>query len=1064
MTDKTLCALCLPLFLFSLSVSAVTPAVPSAEEVNRPFSDADAETFRQPPKVYRPGTLMFLLGGNVSKEGITADLEALAEAGISNLLLFHGEMGPKNWSGITNQIPCLSPQWEDFLKHTAKECKRLDLRFTFHNCPGWALAGGPWVQPENAMRNLTVVRKDIAVKDGEAHTLDLAVQPSLQSKERDYRDVCVLAFPTPEGETDSPIRPKSKTGAFAQAFDGKGVTLEPTADTAPHVTEIECERPTLIRTIQFSDVEGFSHSWAYEPGVDVKVEAVFPDGTTQTVLAAPMPQSAWQDEDLPMSFACDEAPNASKYRISIVNQHPMSLKYLRVYSAARKNNWESEAAWTLRSIDRSAEHPKQSPSAFVDADKIIDITDKFDPATGQVSLGGLSGNWTVLRFGHVNKLDRNKPAPAEGTGWETDKLSSAGPEAHFPPYLGKLVREGGALEGGLDGTHIDSWECGMQTWTLAMEQAFTEKNAYSLRKWLPAVFGFVLKDHETTSRFLGDWRRTISDLFTNRFYGKMAELAHQSGLTISFETAAGDVFPADLMAFQKFADVPMCEFWQPTADSYVGALNFKPVKPTASAARLYGKPRVAAEALTSFSLTWDEHFEMLKEVCNFHAVEGVSHIMFHTYTHHPTLDFLPPGTSFASGIGTPFLRKQTWWKAMPEFTAYLGRCTYLLERGKPVSDILWYLGDEVNHKPDQKIEFKGFKYDYCNPDALLNRLNVQDGQLVTPEGIAYRILYIPDNERLLPETVEKIVSFKKAGICVVGNPPRHIATLAGGEAAKQRFDTAVAAWKEGGIVSRLEDALKSLQPDVTGGARWAHRRIDGADWYFVCSPQGADFKGTLEFRNAGSVEIWDAVTGNISPSAAVVNGARTSVPLDLPRAGSCFVVFRHDKQNPLAHAEPNALTPLPITGAWTLTFPDGWGAPETLEIAELKAWKDLDLSQEGKAFSGSVTYSTAFDAGDVKPGNRYEIDLGRVDMLAAVTLNGKPLRTLWASPYRLDVSEAIRSGGNILNVEVTGTWFNRLVYDAGQPEAKRKTWTLRGPDKNAPLRESGLLGPVVFYH
>lgn len=83
-------------------------------------------------------------------------------------------------------------------------------------------------------------------------------------------------------------------------------------------------------------------------------------------------------------------------------------------------------------------------------------------------------------------------------------------------------------------------------------------------------------------------------------------------------------------------------------------------------------------------------------------------------------------------------------------------------------------------------------------------------------------------------------------------------------------------------------------------------------------------------------------------------------------------------------------------------------------------------------------------------------------MIASVSLNGKPLRVLWTPPYRLDITDAIQTGENILTVEVTGTWFNRLVYDAGQPEENRKTWTISGPSKDAPLRDSGLLGPVVL--
>ena len=83
-------------------------------------------------------------------------------------------------------------------------------------------------------------------------------------------------------------------------------------------------------------------------------------------------------------------------------------------------------------------------------------------------------------------------------------------------------------------------------------------------------------------------------------------------------------------------------------------------------------------------------------------------------------------------------------------------------------------------------------------------------------------------------------------------------------------------------------------------------------------------------------------------------------------------------------------------------------------------------------------------------------------MIAVVKLNGQTLRTLWTSPYKLDVSNALRAGTNELTVEVTSTWFNRLVYDAGQPEADRKTWTISGPSKDSQLRESGLLGPVVL--
>jgi hypothetical protein len=821
------------------------------------------------------------------------------------------------------------------------------------------------------------------------------------------------------------------------------------------------------------------HSWAYEPGVTVTVQAVMPGGRMQEILRSEMPQASWQD-DRPVTLACSETPGVSAYRITIANRHDIQFRSLRLFSGARQNNWESEAGWTLRGKVRAGEHPEQSAAAYIDPDQIHDLTPMMD-SDGHLRGQGLTGKWTVLRIGHVNAGQKNGPAPAEGTGWECDKLSEAGADAHFAGYIGRLSGKGGPLDGGLlNGMLLDSWECRTQTWTPDMEAEFGRIAGYPLRQWLPAVFGYVLKDTETTLRFLHDWRSAVGDLFAGRFFGRMALLAKENNLNISYETAAGDIFPADILEYYKYADVPMCEFWHPISDSWVGAINFKPIKPTASAARLYGKPRVAAEAFTSFALSWDEHLEMLKEVMNVNCIEGVTHLVFHTYTHNPRTDFLPPGTSFGSDIGTPFLRGQTWWKYMPEFVDYIARCGYLLERGKPVSDILWYLGDEISHKPDQKAPFpQGFKYDYCNPDVLVNRLAVQDGMIATPEGIRYRALWMPDARRMLPETLEKLRTLVHNGATIIGDAPQGLATLTGGDAAQQRFDAAVRdIWGdspqkgirksgEGTVIQgmTIDEALNALSfaPDITGGdALWLHRSVKGADWYFVCAPKGGGFNGTLDFRNSGnSVEIWDPVTGSVTPAVAVRKGERTAVTLDLPQAGSCFVVFRKTGKANVAPAPIQwSATPVPLTSPWTLSFPAGWDAPASLQITELAAWKDLDLSPEARAFSGTVSYTTTFDAGEVKPETHFSLDLGRVEMIAEVSLNGKALRTLWASPYRLDLTGAVQSGVNTLAVKVTGTWFNRLVYDAGQPEDKRKTWTINGPAGDAPLRESGLLGPV----
>ena len=1073
----------------NFELAAQTSTLPSMEELNKPFGIKDSEMFKEPTKSFKPETWFHFIGGNISKEGITADLEAIATAGFSGIQLFHGQFGGA-WPGVEPQITCLSPLWDDAIEHVGKECQRLGLNFTMQNCPGWAMSGGPWIKPSNAMRHLVSSRTDISNED--IINLNLPIPQPSNEPWRDYRDIKVLAFQTPEDDNDESLIPTNissnfKDSSFEKIFVEKldnPIVLSPTTSDKPHWIEVSFSDASPVRTIVFPSVQSFNHSWCYDPGVSVKVEAVMADGSLVKILKADMPQSNWQD-NMPISLACDEINGTNTYRISIVNAHEMRLNSLHLLTAARKNNWESEAGWTLRSIVRGNEHPKQSKEAFIDPNTVKDISSKMD-SNGELNWKAPSGKWTILRIGHVNTGRKNGPAPPAGTGWESNKLSESGPNAQFGGYIGKLTSGKGPIQGLLNGVLMDSWECETQTWTEDMEFQFNRINNYELDDWLPAIFGYVIKDHETTTKFLRDWKVTISDLYTNKFYGQMANLAHKNGQFITFETAAGDVFPGDILEYFKYADIPMCEFWQHPDNSFVGSINFKPIEPTVSAARLYGKTRVAAEAFTSFSVSWNEHLSLFKETANLNLVKGVTHLVFHTYTHNPRTDFLPPGSSFGSiEIGSPFLRGQTWWKYMPEFTNYLARSSYLLERGKPVSDVLWYLGDEINHKPDQNNDFPiGFKYDYFNPDILLNRLTVKNGLIETPEGIQYTVLYLPDTHRMLPRTLEKLLELVKEGATIIGEAPDYLATLSNSDEAQKLFDKYVSQlWGEaskpgirkvgkGKVVSGIEISqaleLLKIEPDVIGGNEmWLHRKTDQADWYYVCAPKGKGFKKSLSFRNKGNVEIWDPLTGNIQPIVSTQTENRTEVLLDLPQAGSCFIVFRKTNKKIEEKYLDNSLEKpqqeIALQKPWTLNFPVGWGTPSSIKVNELKAWKDLNLNSEAKAFSGTGIYTTTFDVENIKKDSQFVLDLGQVEMIADVWLNGKSIQTLWSLPYKVDLTEDVRSGENDLVIKVTNSWFNRLVFDANQTEDQRKTWTIKGPSKDEPLKDSGLIGPVKLY-
>jgi len=323
----------------------------------------------------------------------------------------------------------------------------------------------------------------------------------------------------------------------------------------------------------------------------------------------------------------------------------------------------------------------------------------------------------------------------------------------------------------------------------------------------------------------------------------------------------------------------------------------------------------------------------------------------------------------------------------------------------------------------------------------------------------------------------------------------------------------------------LEGALArmGLEPDIVGKhVWWSHRRAKGAEWYFVAASGRNGFRGTLDFRCLGRAEIWDPVSGTVSKAGVVARAAgRSRIALDLPPAGACFVVFRDVRADGCAivrverdgaavfnaaagaaGGEPstNTVTPVceavdggrsliawepgayrvscddgsdfsvdvrharkvPLDSLWRLSFPQGWDAPTYARVDTLVPWSDLDLSPAARAYSGTAYYTRDFDVGDLPEGTPVSLDLGRVEMIASVRVNGQEAGTVWAAPYRVDVTKIVKPGVNWLVVEVTSTWFNRLAFDAGLPEAERKTWTLNGPDKTARLQPSGLLGPVTL--
>lgn len=1111
-------------------------------------ADPLAAGFAEPPHESRPETWFHLIGGNVAKPGLTADLEAVAGAGLSGIQLFHGQFGGP-WPGVTSQIACLSPSWDDMITHTADECRRLGLSFTMQNCPGWAMSGGPWIKPENAMRHLVSSRTDVV--GGRNVSLALPKPQPSTEEWRDYRDVAVIAFPTPAGDDGTHIIPTAVRGSddtqpWADLLNGvKDVSVK---IPKPGWVEVSFAQPVTLRSLELPPVEKFSKRRGFDPGVAIRVQALGENGLME-VARREVPRSNWQD-DQPLVLALPDA-TAITFRITFENKFPLEITKLRLSSAARVDDWHGQAGYVLRSLDRSPP-PVQDKAAWIAPASIIDLSKNLD-SEGKLNWQAPAGKWTVLRCGHVNTGARNGPAPKEATGFECDKLSKNGADAHFAGYIGRISAPGGPADAGrLQGMVIDSWECHTQTWTPAMEQEFLQLRSYALRPWLPALAGWVVGDHLTSQRFLRDWRATLNDLLVTHYYERLATLGRERGMKLSFESGPGDVPTGDILQYYGKADIPMCEFWH-LNDPHWGGLECKPMLPAVSAAHIYGKKRIAAEAFTNIDIKWNEHPFMLKHLADRHFAQGLNHLVFHTYTHNPRLDVVP-GTSFGAQIGTPFIGGQTWWPYMPEWTRYLSRCQFMLEQGQPVADVLWYLGDDLDHKPRQEPVFpEGIKFDYVNSDALIHRIRVADGILKTPEGVTWKAIWLPDGTRLTVPSLTRLHDLIQQGATVIGIASSQNPSLIGGAGDDQKFNQltrelwgepmAAAGdrkigkgrllWGEG-LASALQKS--GVEPDLigAGAATWCHRRTDDAEIYFIAADRRFPLNANLQFASQGVPELWNPLTGSGQPANFYqTDGNQTRVHIDLPAAGSVFVIFRKaeskasftrmsrdgetlidlmdpqrvDKNPPQAvqglqpgellqpHVEDPPLSAqlldggqrllawqggnyqlqradgsvakltvpelpaIPLVGPWKLAFPPGWDTPESINLPELTPWSAL-TDPATRAFSGSATYTCAVQLETPAADTRVMLDLGRVSMIAEVTVNGKPAATLWAPPFRADITPYLVSGANAISIKVTNTWFNRLAYDAALPEAQRKTWTIRAPAANSPLETSGLIGPA----
>jgi hypothetical protein len=942
--------------------------------------DEVAGNFKSPDKKYGVNCWWWWLNGNVSKNAITGDLEAMKSRNFHGAMIF--DAGGYNQRGNKDipQGPLFgSKEWTELFVFALDEAKRLGLEMGFNIQSGWNL-GGPRVTPQYTAKQITY--SEIKITRNKEITQKLALP---ENRNDFYKDIAVLAFP---------LKAASKTKELISDLDYK---------------------------LGFHELGG-------------------------------------------------SAP---------------------------------DCRFLLGNSPRNGKKTADETTYIIEKKEVLDLTSRMDN-TGELTWDVPEGEWSIMRIGYTCTESRVSTSSGDWQGSVLDYMSKEAFDFYWndvvEPILGAAGRHVGAT---LKFMETDSWECGGMNWTDDFAEEFKNYRGYDVISYLPVVAGYIVDDIKTSNAFLADFRKTLGDLVAYRHYALFQEYAHQHDMGIQPESAGPHAGPLDGIKNYGFSDIVMSEFWSPSPHRPQPQNRFF-LKQASSAAHIYGKKIVGAESFTTIGPQWnDELWHDQKSAFDHEICAGLNRVYFHTFTCSPSSMGLPGQEYFA---GTHVNPRVTWWGQSGAFIDYMHRTQSVVQKGKFVADVLYYYGDHVPNvfpykHSDPAGVMPGFDYDVTDETVFL-QLKMQDGKILVPGGMAYRVLVLPDHRVLSLAVLEKVADLLQEGAQVIGYKPEKLVSLVGGAMAQKKyFDLAERIWgvetgEQGekqfgkgnvvwGMTARAYLLSKGLsvdfdipESDSKTDFDYIHYTLGKSDFYFVSNQTTERQIIHCRFRVSGKQpELWDALTGTVREAMAFTqNEGTTTVPLTLEPYGAMMVVFNKPigkgKQGVAKRNYPDFKTVTKITGNWEVNFDPDWGAPASVTFPELTDW--TRHPDDGiKYYSGTAIYQKTFTIGFEPQGEKaYFLRLGSVKDagIAEVTINGNEKGIVWTAPFRVEVGHEIHSGENTLEIKVINSWYNRVAGDELFPGKQPFTKTnivlghdFRGrPIKEIPLEPSGLLGPVTI--
>jgi alpha-L-rhamnosidase/Glycosyl hydrolases family 2, sugar binding domain len=568
-----------------------------------------------------------------------------------------------------------------------------------------------------------------------------------------------------------------------------------------------------------------------------------------------------------------------------------------------------------------ADFPATAGEADCLASEVVDVTSHMTPQ-GALEWKVPEGEWEILRLGYTSSNARVSTGSGAWQGLVIDYLDRDALTSYWNTNIQPMLDAAKPYLGvSLTNVYTDSWEVGGVNWTGRFREAFRADRGYDLLPYLPVVTGRIVTDRQTSDRFLNDFRRTVGDLVLNEHYRVFAKLAAKNGLGIHPESGGPHGAPVDALRVLGASRFPQTEFWAPSKVHRTKDIDRFFIKEASSAAHIYGKTLVAGEGMTSIGPQWEESPGMdLKPAFDQAVCEGLNFLVWHTFTSSPKDTGLPGQEYFA---GTHFNPKVTWFEDGKAFIDYIRRVQFMMQQGVPVSDVLYYYGDQVPNfvqtkGADPAHVLPHYDYDVVNEDVLTTGLSVRDHRLHLANGTEYRELVLPPLQNISLPALKAIDRLVTDGATVVGTKPIRLTGLPHGEVGDEEItkladrlwsgcsqdSTGTSTVGTGKIVCdgtaldglKLDGVSADFSADEAKGDEFdfVHRRMGETDIYFVRNTTPAALAAVLSFRVHGRApEIWNAESGKVTASGIYAETAdgHTSVPAWFAPYESIIMVF-----------------------------------------------------------------------------------------------------------------------------------------------------------------------------